>query len=69
MTDADIQAVEQVKNIVDVISAGTVVAVLTGVLPALAALFTIVWTALRIYESVTVQKWLHPDAPKQPPVD
>jgi hypothetical protein len=28
------------------------------VLPAVAALFTIVWTAIRIWETETVQGWL-----------
>jgi hypothetical protein len=27
-------------------------------LPSIAALFTIVWTAIRIYETRTVQEWL-----------
>jgi hypothetical protein len=27
-------------------------------LPSIAALFTIIWTAIRIYETKTVQGWL-----------
>jgi len=27
-------------------------------LPAIAAIFTIVWTAIRIYETKTVQGWI-----------
>jgi len=31
-------------------------------LPAFAALWTIIWTTIRIYETKTVQKWLKKDA-------
>lgn len=43
------------KHVVDAASIGTVLATLAGWLPAIAALFTIVWTAIRIYETDTVQ--------------
>jgi hypothetical protein len=46
---------EETKHLVDVASIGTVIATIAGWLPAIAALFTIVWTAIRIYESATVQ--------------
>jgi hypothetical protein len=49
---------ETVKQIADAASVVTVVGTLAGVLPAMAALFTIVWTGIRIYETETVQKWL-----------
>jgi hypothetical protein len=49
---------ETAKTTVDAISIVTVVGTLAEVLPAIAALFTIVWTALRIYETETVQKLL-----------
>ena len=39
---------EQLKHIGDVLSVGTVVATLAAWLPPLAALFTIVWTLMRI---------------------
>ena len=48
---------ENTKHIVDMISMGTVVGTLLGILPAVAALFTIVWTAIRIWESHTVREW------------
>ena len=54
MTDTS----ETAKNVVDALSVGTVVATLAGILPAVAAIFTIVWTAIRIYETDTVQKLL-----------
>jgi hypothetical protein len=49
---------EASKHLLDGVSAITVLGTLTQFLPPLAALFTIVWTILRIYESETVQKWL-----------
>jgi hypothetical protein len=49
---------DSVKTAVDVASVATVVGTLAGMLPAIAALFTILWTAIRIYESPTVQNLL-----------
>lgn len=49
---------ETVKTVTDAASIITVVGTLSEVLPAIAALFTIVWTAFRIYETQTVQKLL-----------
>lgn len=54
VTDAS----EQAKSVVDAISIGTVAGTLAGVLPSMAAIFTIVWTVIRIYETKTVQKIL-----------
>lgn len=50
------QDTEAAKHVVDALSIGTVVATLAGVLPSIAAIFTILWTAIRIYETETVQK-------------
>ena len=36
----------------------TVLGTITKMFPAIAALFTIIWTAIRIYETDTVQGWL-----------
>jgi hypothetical protein len=47
---------EDIKHVVDGVSVGTVLATLAGWLPAIAALFTIIWTALRIWESETVKQ-------------
>lgn len=47
---------ENTKHLVDSVSIATVVGTLAGILPAIAALFTIIWTSIRIYESDTVQK-------------
>ncbi len=61
------QDTEAVKNVVDAVSIGTVVATLAGVLPSIAAIFTICWTAIRIYETETVKKLLgKKPAPQKP---
>jgi hypothetical protein len=43
------------KEVMDTVSVATGVGALTGVLPSLAALLTIVWTGIRIWETDTVQ--------------
>ena len=49
---------DTLKYAIDEASFFTVVGTIVSVLPAIAALFTIIWTAIRIYETKTVQKWL-----------
>lgn len=44
------------KWAIDGLSVGTAIATIAGWLPNIAALFTIVWTAVRIYESKTAQR-------------
>ena len=61
------ETLEQAKHVVDALSVGAVLGAITGYLPAIAALFTIIWTGIRIYESQTVQRWLK--HPKQPPAE
>ena len=51
-------AVESTKTLVDAVSVVTVVGTIGEMLPPLAALFTLVWTAIRIYETKTVQRML-----------
>lgn len=46
---------DHVKTGIDLAAAGTTIAVIAKWLPYVAALFTIVWTGIRIYESRTVQ--------------
>lgn len=46
------------KHVGDAVSIVTVVGTLAQVLPSIAAIFTIVWTSIRIYETETVQKIL-----------
>jgi len=50
---------DTVKYIMDGVSVVTAVGTITNMLPAVAAIFTIVWTGIRIYESTTVQKFLN----------
>jgi hypothetical protein len=50
---------DTVKHVADAVSIVTVLGTLMQWLPAVAALFTIIWTTIRIYETKTVQKWLH----------
>jgi hypothetical protein len=49
---------EGTKHVLDGLSLITVLGTLMDWLPAVAALLSIIWTLLRIYESKTVQKWL-----------
>ena len=46
------------KSLVDLLSFATVMGTLADVLPSVAALFTIIWTSFRIYETDTVQGWI-----------
>lgn len=46
---------EGTKHVLDGLSVITVIGALADVLPAVAALFTIIWTAIRIWETDTVQ--------------
>jgi hypothetical protein len=50
---------ESTKHVVDGLSLITVVGTLMDVLPTVAALFTIIWTSIRIYETKTVQGWIN----------
>ena len=54
-----LQADEQVKQLGDAISIITVVGTLAELLPAVAAILTIIWTAIRIWETDTVQSIMH----------
>lgn len=63
---AEMTTSDATKHTVDALSVLTVAGTLVDFLPSIAALFTIIWTALRIYESPTVQKWIH-GKPLNPP--
>ena len=58
-------ATESTKTVVDGLSVVTVIGTLGDLLPPMAALFTIVWTVIRIYETKTVQRLLG----RKPPDD
>jgi len=47
--------VETMKSAGDALSVFTVVGTLIEMLPSIAAMFTIVWTGIRIYETDTVK--------------
>ena len=49
---------EATKHAVDALSVITVLGTLMETLPAIAALFTIIWTSIRIWETKTVQKFV-----------
>jgi len=49
---------EPTKHVVDALSILTVLGTLVELLPAVAAILSIVWSLIRIYESKTVQRWL-----------
>jgi hypothetical protein len=49
---------EPTKHVVDALSILTVLGTLMDYLPAVAALLSIIWSLIRIYESKTVQRWL-----------
>jgi chromate transport protein ChrA len=46
------------KTVGDIVSLTTVVGTLMQILPSIAAIFTIVWTMIRIYETKTVQNFI-----------
>lgn len=50
---------ETAKHVADAVSAGIVAATIIQWLPAIAALVSIIWGCIRIYETKTVQGWLH----------
>ena len=56
---------DAMKHVVDMVSIVTVLGTLLDMLPAIAAGLSIIWTLIRIYETDTVQQWIHrrnPDA-------
>lgn len=48
---------ETAKHVVDALSVVTVLGTLVEFLPSIAALFTVVWTGIRIWETDTVRGW------------
>ena len=50
---------EATKHAIDALSVMTVLGTLMEALPAIAALFTIVWTGIRIWETKTVQNFIN----------
>lgn len=56
MKDAFNHMSESAKHLVDVVSLVTVLGTLADMLPSIAAIFTIVWTAIRIWETDTLKR-------------
>lgn len=52
-----------VKAMADALSITTLLGTLAGMLPHIAALLTIIWTGIRIYETATVQRWFGKNKP------
>lgn len=50
------QVDEHLKQTLDLVSITTVFGTLMGILPSIAALLSIVWSVVRLYETDTVQK-------------
>jgi hypothetical protein len=46
---------ETTKHVVDALSVATVLGTLVELLPSIAAVFTIIWTGIRIWETDTVR--------------
>jgi hypothetical protein len=55
MSDPVQHTSEVVKHVVDAASIFTVIGTLANWLPSIAALFSIIWSVIRIYETKTVQ--------------
>jgi hypothetical protein len=55
--DMKTEITESTKQLVDLLSVATVVGALVNALPSIAALFTIIWTGIRIWETDTVKRW------------
>lgn len=49
---------EHTKMAMDGLSLAAVIATLAAWLPPLAALASLVWTCIRIFETATVQRWI-----------
>lgn len=47
---------DSTKHVVDALSVATVLGTLVEFLPSIAALFTIIWTGIRIWETDTVKR-------------
>jgi hypothetical protein len=65
MTDPYHDLPEGARLAIDLLSLATLLGSLVNLLPAVAAALTIIWTAIRIYETETVQRLLgkRKDAP------
>ena len=58
MRDPFVNMDEASKHIIDAASIATALGTIVQVLPSVAALLSIVWSVIRIYETKTVQGWI-----------
>jgi hypothetical protein len=58
MKDPFVNMDEASKHLIDAASIATALGTIVQVLPSLAALLSIAWSVIRIYETKTVQGWL-----------
>lgn len=49
---------DTLKHILDALAAGTALGAVFHIMPEIAALLSIIWYGLRIWESKTVQRWV-----------
>ena len=49
---------DQAKSVFDGVSICSALGALVGYLPTIAAVASLIWTLIRIYETRTVQRWL-----------
>lgn len=66
MSSSEYQKVVAVDHALHTISVATLAGTLAGLLPPLAAFVAILWYAIQIYESKTVQRWVHRREPHHP---
>lgn len=57
---------DSIRQAIDYVAAGVTVATITSLLPSAAALFTIVWTGIRIWETDTIRGLTGRAAPPPP---
>ena len=53
---------ETIKQVADAASIVTVVGTLMNALPAIAALASLIWSVIRIWETQTIQNWVNRNA-------
>ena len=59
---------DSAHRVADTLSVSVALATFIGWLPSIASLLSIIWMAIRIYETKTVQRWVH-GAPVAPATD
>lgn len=50
---------EQIKTAGDIAAGAVTLGAIASWLPAVSTVLTIIWVCIRIYETKTVQRWLH----------